>query len=244
MLLRSNRPKVVLIKHVDKEGSMSKGLVLFLLLFSIFYPSLARADTHELSVLSLEKRESNESNLPDLSGWKEEATYRIDVRISELIVIYLGLETLYSNPNIPGEFALVTKRHRPLIMAKSDPRDDRMFKSAIVNFYTRKELEGVIRKRHEEADAVVCQKWREIKDAKTDQPVRMGDVEVWFLDSGGNPKVVLNQKVSTGSVSELKSPDFKDGILAGVKYSIGDSYQIMRVEHVFLVMALKKEKKQ
>src|SRR3989344_4877319 len=208
---------------------MTKGLVVFLLLFAIFYPSLARADT---------------SYPPDASGWKIEATYRIDYRISDLVVVYLGFETLYSNPDGSGEFALVTKRHRPLIMAKSDPKEHRMFKAAIINFYTRKELEDILRKRYEEADTIVCQKWREVKSAKTGQSKREGDVEVWFLDSGGNAKVVLNQKVSTGSVSELKSPDFKDGILAGVKYSIGDSYQIMRVEHVFLVMALKKEKKQ
>ena len=207
---------------------MTKGLVVFLLLFAIFYPSLARADT---------------SDPPDASGWEIEVTYRIDYRISDLVVVYLGFETLYSNPDGSGEFALVTKRHRPLIMAKSDPKEHRMFKAAIVNFYTRKELEDILRKRYENADTIICQKWREVKDSRSGQPVRVGDVKVWFLDSGGNTKTVLNQKVSTGSVSELRSPDFKDGILAGVRYSVGDSYQIIRAEHAFLVMALRKEKK-
>lgn len=207
---------------------MLKRVALFVLILSYFCLVLARADTPDP---------------PNLSGWKVESTYRIDVRISDLVIVYLGFETLYSNPDEPGQFALVAKRHRPLIMAKSDPRDDRMFKSAVVNFYTRKELEDVLRKRYEETDIIICQRWREVKDSKTGQPVRVGDIEVWFLDSGGNPRVVLNQKVSTGGVSELRSPDFKDGILAGVKYSIGNSYQIIRAEHAFLVMVLKKEKK-
>ena len=214
---------------------MTKNLIVFLLLFAVFYPSLARADTAQ---------SEDTLNSPDVSGWKIEAVYRIDVRLSDLVVIYFGFETLYSNPDNSGEFALVTKRHRPLIMAKSDPKDDIMFKNAVINFYTRKELEDILRKRYEEADTIVCQKWREVKSAKTGQSKREGDVEVWFLDSGGNAKVVLNQKVSTGSVSELKSPDFKDGILAGVKYAVGDRHQIIRAEHVFLVMILKKEKKQ
>jgi len=215
---------------------MTKGALAFLLLFAIFYPSLARAD-------SISSLQADTSDPPDVSDWKVEATYLVDVRLSDLVVIYLGLETLYSNPDGSGEFALITKRHRPLIMAKFDPRDDRMFKSAIVNFYNRKELEDILQKRHEEADTIVSQKWREIRDVRTGQPVRTGDIEVWFLDSAGNANVVLNQKVSTGSVSELRSPDFKDGILAGVKYSIGDSYQIIRAEHTFLIMALKKEEK-
>lgn len=207
---------------------MKRFFAVFLLFFAFLYPSLARADIPDP---------------PDLSGWKVESIFRVDVRISELVVIYLGFETLYSNPNEPGGFALVTKRHRPLIMAKSDPKGDRMFKNAVVDFYTRKEREGILQKRYGEADTIVCQKWRVVKDAKTGHPVRVGNVEVWFLDSTGNPKTVLNQKVSIAPVSELKSPDFRNGILAGVKYSVGDNYQIIRAEHVFLIMALKKEKK-
>lgn len=245
LLLFPNKSNVVLISTLTTKGMfVTKELVVFLLLFSIFYPSLARADTPDPPAVSLPVPSmSNASNPPDLSGWKMEATYRIDVRLSDLVVIYLGFEILYSNPDSYGEFALVTKRHRPLIVAKSDPRDDRMFKKAVVNFYTQKEQENTLQKRYEEADTIVCQKWRVAKDAKTGRPVRVGNVEVWFLDSGGNSKIVFNQKVSVGSVSELKSPDFENGILAGVRYSIGESYQIIRAEHVFLVMALKKEKK-
>src|SRR3989344_6352721 len=139
---------------------MTKGALAFLLLFAIFYPFLARAD-------SVSSPQTDTSDPPDVSDWKVEATYLVDVRLSDLVVIYLGFETLYSNPDGSGEFALITKRHRPLIMAKSDPKEHRMFKAAIVHFYTRKELEDILRKRYENADTIICQKWREVKDSRS-----------------------------------------------------------------------------
>ena len=118
-----------------------------------------------------------------------------------------------------------------------------MFRDAVINSYTQKELKDVLCKRYDEADAIIYQRWHLSKDIKTGQFIRAGDVEIWFLDSGGNWNFVVNQKVSVSPVSELKSGDFKDGVLAGIKYSVGDSHQIIRAEHTSLVVALKEEGK-
>jgi len=181
---------------------------------------------------------------PDVSSWKVEAIYRIDVRLSDLVVVYLGFEVLYSNPNNVGEFALVTKRHRPLIMAKSDPRNDRKFQKAIIANYNRKEIEDKLKRRFDEADIIVVQVWHAVKNRQTGQFDLIGDVEIWFLDADGTwSEKMINQKVSIEPVSHLRSADFKDGIIAGIKYSIGNKYQIIRAEQVFLVMVLREDKK-
>ncbi|SRR3989344_1560303 len=198
------------------------------LLFAVCFFALARADTPDP---------------PNVGDWEIKNTSHIDVRISELVVVYLGFQTLYENPENPNEFVLITKRFRPMVPAKTDPKDNRTFRDAVINSYTQKELKDVLCKRYDEADAIIYQRWHLSKDIKTGQFIRAGDVEIWFLDSGGNWNFVVNQKVSVSPVSELKSGDFKDGVLAGIKYSVGDSHQIIRAEHTSLVVALKEEGK-
>lgn len=177
---------------------------------------------------------------PNVDDWRVVNVSVLDVRLSDLTVVYLGFQVQFQNPVETDEFILVTNRFRPLIFAKSDPRDDRKFQKAIVNFYTQKERQDILEKRYQEADAIIYQRWRVTVDQSTNQLVKNGDVDVWFLTSDGNWKLIKNEKVDIEPVSILRSKDFKQGILAGIRYSVGDSFQIIRAEPVFLIAALKK----
>lgn len=206
---------------------MKKTAVLSFFLLVFIYPSLARGQTPEL---------------PKIDGWTVESKSKIEVQVTDFATLYLGLEIEYRNPADQNEFVWVVKRYAPFIVSRIQPKDERSFSEAVVGFYTKKDLEDTLKKIDDESDAIIYQRWRVEKDPNTGQSVQPGKTETWLLDSMGLWRFETGQKVSTGSVSELKTADFKDGVPAGVEYSVGDFHQILKIEHGYLVLALKEEK--
>lgn len=194
-----------------------------------FYPYLARADTHP--------------PVPDISGWTVINVSRIELRISDSSVAYIGLEVEYSNPANPREFIRVIRRHIPLILSKSKNQDGRLLSEATIMLHNQKEEQDRLNEVTNNSDPIVYVQWRTKSNSHTGTDMQDGDINVWFLRPNESWLLATNKQVEVEFLTENISNGKPHNVFSGMKYQIGNVYHIIRIDRNDLVRLFQAEEK-
>lgn len=206
-----------------------------------FCPYFARADTPQTQT-SVEI-----SSAPNIKGWNIINTSRIELIISDQAVVYLGLEVEYSNPGDPDEHVKVISRHIPLAIARHTKTDSRLLREAAVDLYLQKEENDRLTEISTNTDPILFAKWRTTKNPLTGRQNKLdGDVNIWFLPANGKWIFSKNQAIDkefmTENINSDKPKKRPYNVFSGMKYQVGDTYHILRVDRNILKILTSKEK--
>ena len=214
---------------------MRKTATLALIVFC-FCPYLARADT---------KFPANCANpVPDISSWEITQTSRVEFRVSDNAVAYLGLSiehNIYRNPDNIREFAKVVSRHIPFIPQRQELNEQSFFQTA-ATLYAKKDEQDAFSKLDGEIDPIFYMLWRTKENPRTGEDMLDGDVDIWFLRSSGECLTAQNEKVAVQFLTESVGNGNSRNIFVGVKYQIGKAYHILKVDRRDLILLMEGEK--
>lgn len=213
----------------------------FAVIAMFFCPYMARADT------ALVQSAPEVPLPPNVDGWNVINMSRIALIISDTAVAYLGFETEYNNPDDLSESVKVIRRHIPLIISKNKKVESRMLSETIITLFIKGEEDERLKKISAEADAILYIHWRTARNPLTGRQNKLdGDINIWFLPADGNWIFVKNESVKTEFMTENINSDKPDkkpyNIFSGMKYQVGDTYHIVRLDRSILV-ALASERK-
>ena len=110
-----------------------------------FCPYFTRADTAQPPA-NIEIPEA-----PDIEGWSVVTMSRIRLVVSDNIVVHLGLEVEYNDPNDPDDHVKVIRRHIPLVISRNKKTNSRLLREAAVDIYLQKEERDRLEKVSSEA---------------------------------------------------------------------------------------------
>ncbi len=194
------------------------GFVIFIVL--CLYPYLARGDTNP--------------PVPDIRGWTVVNISRIEVRVSDDIVAYLGLDVAYVNPADPRESVRVIRRHIPIILNKHRPQDEHLFSEAMIASYSQKEENDRLMEVSKKSDPIAYVQWRTKKNPRTGKDMQDGDVDIWFMPAegilpDGSWLFFKNEKMKVGFLTENVGNGKLHNVFSGMEYQVGDVYHILRV---------------
>lgn len=206
---------------------------LLALIIFCFSPYLARADTDIFPANCFVPP-------PDISGWEVVPISRIEFRLSDTAVAYLGLDieyTEYRNLINTKEFVKVVSRHIPLI-PEQKKLNERVILDAATALYARKEEQDKLKELDEKTDPILYVRWQTKDDPRTGRDIQYGDVDLWFLKPSGECLVAKNEKVGVQFLTENVGNGKPRNVFVGVKYQIGDAYHILKIDRrdVLLLM--------
>ncbi len=215
-----------------------------------YYPYMARADvildTGSASLASIQSDVSAQpaagvpnSSVPDISKWNVINVSRIELAVSDGVVAYVGLEIEYNNPADQKEFIRVIRRHIPLIIAKQKKQDEHLFSDMVVTFYTRKEQEDTLGSASGKSDPIVYVHWRIKKNIRNGKDEQDGTADVWMRSFDGNWSRFKNMSVDIEFLSENVGNGKPHNVFTGMKYKVGDVYNIIRINRDDLVRLFK-----
>lgn len=221
---------------------MNKVLIVPAFVIFCFYPYLARADTSQLAVSQSNLPVASQpavsvpnTPVPDISGWTVTNISRIELRISDDTVAYIGLEIEYNNPADPREFVWVTHRHISLIISKQDQPNERLLSEMVVVFYTQKEEQDRLKEVSDKSDPILYIQWRTKESPRTKNDMQDGDFKVWFLSPNGDWTFVRNQEVETEFMTENIGNGKPRNVFSGMKYGVDGFSHIIRVDRNDLI---------
>lgn len=203
---------------------MRTALLAFVIVFS---PYLARADTPPV---------------PDISGWVNISTSRIEVRMSESKIAYLGLEAVYYNPSNHREFIKVISRHVPIVFVKPKVENNRLFNEVAMSLYANKEEKDRLEELARKTDHILYIHWRIRDDSLDGRGMREGDVDIWLLGPDGVYRFFQNERVAIQFLTENVGNGAQRNVLAGRKYQVSDTYQLLKVARQDLVRVTERKK--
>ncbi|OGN02564.1 MAG: hypothetical protein A2651_00070 [Candidatus Yanofskybacteria bacterium RIFCSPHIGHO2_01_FULL_42_12] len=205
---------------------------LLALIFFCFCPYLARG----------EPARADTPSVPDISGWIVVSVSRIEIRLSDDAVAYLGLDVKYQNPANLREFVRVISRHLPLVLSKKYPKNQRLFREVAAASSAQKEERDRLNELSAKTDPFLYVQWRIQKDARTEKDAQGRDVSIWFRPFDGNwLPVIKNEKVKIEFLSENVGNGKTHNILVGRKYQVGGSYHILKLDRFDLVRLASEE---
>ena len=181
-------------------------------------------------------------SIPDINGWKTGRKSRIEFRLSNETVAYLGSDIEYLNPFNPGEVLRVVSRHVPGVFFAKKSTNDRLFREVVTSLYSAKDREEFFKTVDKKIDPILYAHWRTVKNPRTGEEMLAGDVDIWFLKSDGECLVAKNEKIKTQFLSENVGNGKPRNILSGAKYQIGDAYHILEVDPRILKPLAEKER--
>ena len=175
---------------------------------------------------------------PNVRDWKVVSVSRIELRISDDAVVYLGLEMTYNNPKDIGEFVKVFSRHIPLPVAKPKPTDDHSFNETAGLLYAQKAVQDILDERSKQADPFLYIQWRTEEDPRTLGNILSGDMNIWFMPADGEWVLIKNQEVAFEFLTENIVNGESHNVFSGMEYRLGSSYHILKVSRDDIVQLL------
>jgi hypothetical protein len=192
-------------------------------LFIIFSPLSARANPIQAS---------SNIPIPDFDRWKIVNSSRIELTISDCASIYLGTEVEYVNPSDSDEFIRVVSRHIPLPVSKCRKYDQRSLSETATVLFNQRAEEEILEARSKESDPFLFIRWRTGRDLDGRNKLS-GDVDVWLLPAeglfSGSWLVFRNIKVDVEFLTENVGDGNNRNIFSGKKYTVGNSYHMVKV---------------
>ncbi|MDP3696693.1 MAG: hypothetical protein Q8R55_01520 [Candidatus Taylorbacteria bacterium] len=213
-----------------------KHIIAAVIAISFFCPYFARADsTGSPQANTAQLTASSNPSVPNVSGWTVLSTSRIELRVSDDTVAYIGLEAEYSNPANPREFVRVIRRHIPLIISKRKQQNERLLSEMVVVFYTQKEEQDRLKEVSDKSDPILYVQWRTKKNPRTGNDMQDGDANIWFLRSSGDWLLTHNERIEVEFLSENVGNGEPHNVFSGMKYRVGNAYHIIRVDRNDLI---------
>lgn len=208
-----------------------------------FCPYLAWADT---SVVSFSNPFPANCSVPvpDISGWEVTQQSRIEFRLSDWSVAYLGMDVehrTYRNLN-SGEFVEVFSRHIPFIPSRPKQTNERVISDVATTLYVRKDEEDRLGELDEKMDQFLYVYWRVRENPRNGNDMLDGDVNIWFMPFDGSCHFIQNEPVDIQFMTENMGNGKPRNVFVGVQYQIGEIYHILKVDRRNVVNLMEKEK--
>lgn len=220
--------------------------VLVALIIFCFYPYFARGEPVESARADTNTFPANcEFAAPDITGWEIIRTSRIEFRLSDESIAYLGIDvenTDYRNPLNTKEFVRVISRHIPLISFQKKLNEMVILDTA-VTLYNQKEEQDRFNELEKEIDPILFIRWRTKESSRTGQNQRYSDVDIWFLKSSGECLVAKNEKIGVQFLTENVGDGKPKNVFVGVRYRVGGVYHILKVNRGDILLLTNGEKK-
>lgn len=176
-------------------------------------------------------------SIPKIDGWNVVGMSRIELRVTDETVVYLGFIVEYSNPNDSREFVRVTRRHIPLPISKPKLTDGR-FSEASIATYVQKEEQDLLTAKTLESDPIIYIQWRTKENQRTKRDMLDGDVNIHFMSPDGNWHFSLNDKEVVEFLTENVVNGETHNVFSGMMYKVKDYYHILRVDRDVLAKLL------
>lgn len=231
------------------ELKMNRLLISVVFVIFCFYPYLARANTNRLAVSQSNLPVASQPavsvpdpSIPDISGWTVVNISRIELRISDNTVAYIGLEIEYNNPANPREFIQVTRRHIPLILSKPKQSNRRLLSEMADVFYNQKEEQDRLNESSDKSDPIVYVRWQTRRNSYTGRDALNGDVDIWFMPPDGNWRFVKNEKKAVEFLTENVGNGKLRNVFSGMKYQVGDVYHMLRAARSDIIRVLEERR--
>src|SRR3989338_7947436 len=202
-----------------------------------FFPYLARADTEIFPA-------NCSVPVPDITGWEITRQSRIEFRLSDQTVAYLGLDierSTYRNPD-SGEFMQVIRRHTPATFAQPKQENDRLLGEMVEVFYAEKDMKDLLDALEKKTDSFLYVYWRIRTNPRNGNDVLDGDVNIWFMPPGGECRFVQNEPIGVQFMTEHIGNGKPRNVFVGVKYQVGDVYHILKVDRRDVANLMEREK--
>lgn len=167
--------------------------------------------------------------IPDVSGLLTINISRIELRISDKDVAYMGLEIDYQNPSDRNEFLRVIKRHIPLIISKKKNPNEKKFGEMILTYYTEKEEEDRLKEVSDKSDPIAYVQWRTKQNPIHGRDEQDGPFRVCLMSFDGNFVSFDGQRLELEFLSENVTNGNQYNIFSGMEYRLGDIYHIHRI---------------
>lgn len=190
---------------------------------------MARILLLALAILFLHYPVQASDEPPNFRDWTVKNISRIELRISDRAVAYLGFETEYSNPNDPTEFAEVIDRHIPLIVAKKK-YNQRQFVAASISSYVDKEEQDRLRELSKMSDTFIVMRWKVKKDPRTGNDLLDGNMNIWFMPANGKWFFVENGQVSVEFLTENIGNGKSGNVFSGMRFKLFNNYHLLKVD--------------
>lgn len=198
----------------------------------LLYPYFARAHIDILEMNKFKPFPENCPNpIPDVSGWEVIGKSRIEFRLSDEALAYLGLDieyTILRNPN-SGESMQIISRHRSRMFARQKVEDNRKFAQVAASLYADRDEQEMFAELEKELDPILYIYWIVGKNPATEERTKDGDTNTWFMSSDGSCLFTQNKKVGVQFLSENVGNGKPRNVFVGVKYQIGDVYHILKI---------------
>lgn len=188
-------------------------------------------------LLALEVAGSSGISPPDVKDFKPTLSKELDPRIDDYKTAFLGQVMVYQNPNDLSEFvrvyyrqvALVSERAKEKGTSEPDARDRNLSNQ---NYHRKEETEALNRVQ-QATDAFAYAHWRTVHDPRTGQDIQAGPMEFWLLDPDGTYAYFSqpeNSEESALKYSPFSEPSNAGPVLVGLKFTLGDTVHIIRVD--------------
>src|SRR3989344_4045146 len=176
--------------------------------------------------------------VPDVTNWKVVNTSRIELRISDCASIYLGLETEYSNPTVPGDFVRIVSRHIPVTVSKCRDFNERLASETVAEEYSRQEEQDLLNERTKQSDPFLYLEWKTDKDPVTGHDRLSSDVLLGIMAPDGNWLVTKNEKALVEFMTENVGNGKTRNIFSGAEFRVGGIYHILRANRSDIIRLL------
>lgn len=189
---------------------------------------------------------------PDVKSFTPVLSKELEFRINDYQTGFLGRVIVYQNPNDPNEFvrvyyrqvAIVSKRDKENNTAESDGFDRNL---SNLKYHQRREAETLGRVQ-QAVDAFAYVQWRTVRDPRTGQDIRTGPMLFWLLDPNGTyagysqSEGVEENALKYSPFSEPSKVNPGSPITVGLKFVLGDTEHIVRIDQDDALTPVKEKK--
>lgn len=211
---------------VEKGAHMRPRFIIILLLF--FFSNIGIGHAQSQQVLEA-------PDPPDISHWKLNARYVLDIRLSDSITGQLGFIVDYSSPDNSLERVRVIMVHGSRIYVENGfERPTSLNQQEVIERGAEKDKDTELTKLFQESDKIAYFRWCLKADPRTGNDIQVGPTEYWLLDPRSDTLWIYRtsdqEKIGEGSFSEPSLDNTKKWIIVGRVYSLGEESQIITID--------------
>lgn len=184
---------------------------------------------------------------PDINNFTPVLSKELEFRIDDCKTGFVGRVFVYQNPNDPNEFvrmyyrqvAIVSERACEKNISEADSSNRNLFN---LNYHRKKELE-ILSRVQKATDVFAYVQWKIVRDSRTGHDIQIELFQIGLLDPSG-VWVYHTQPAGTKSALELSvfsepsKVNSKKRINVGIRFTLGDTVHIVRVDQDDILVAV------
>ncbi|PIR42082.1 MAG: hypothetical protein COV30_00315 [Candidatus Yanofskybacteria bacterium CG10_big_fil_rev_8_21_14_0_10_37_15] len=171
-------------------------------------------------------------NIPDIKEFNPVLSKELEFRIDDYKTGFVGKVIDYQNPNNSSEFVRVYYRQVAIVSERARIKSSKETTSlnfSNLNYHQKQEKEALNRVQ-ELIDPFAYVQWKIVRDPRTGQYIRDGFFRAWLLNQNGEWIFESDKNITSVSVSEPFIDKLSKQVLVGIKFSLGDSVHIVRID--------------